>query len=385
MASKNNNAVAVSGPRLPMPVEPYDLGEGRMLDAGMWKVLSEATYPNARTPQAIMMALDYCKVRKLDPFKKPVHIVPMWNSAAGREIETVWPGINEVQITAARTGGWAGMDAPEWGPDVTRTFKGRVKVENQWADKEVTLTFPEWCSVTVYRMIGNHRCPFSEPVYWLEAYARLGRNNELPNEMWIKRTRGQLHKVAKAAALRAAFPEEGDYTAEEMYGKEIGEVEGVVIDRAVIKEVEEQPPLGSQSKAELPKQDKVDAETGEVTEVVKPVAFEIDAATATSQNWILFGQKMIAAVTGSKSKTEADEWLKVNHANLVAMKDSPTMVKEVLVDGGKSTEKRNVTYIKLKAAIGKAYDLLPDVEEADGELLEALKHKEETDAEKTEA
>jgi len=36
-----------------------------------------------------------------------------------------------------------------------------------------------------------------------------------------KRPHGQLHKVAKAASLRAAFPEEGDTTAEEMEGQTI--------------------------------------------------------------------------------------------------------------------------------------------------------------------
>jgi hypothetical protein len=47
--------------------------------------------------------------------------------------------------------------------------------------------------------------------------------------MWLKRPRGQLHKVAKAASLRAAFPEEGEYVAEEMEGKEI-DAGGIVIE-----------------------------------------------------------------------------------------------------------------------------------------------------------
>ncbi len=65
------------------------------------------------------------------------------------------------------------------------------------------------------------RCPFSETVFWEETYARV-KKSEMPNEMWQKRPRGQLLKCAKAASLRAAFPEEtGDYTAEEMAGKVI--------------------------------------------------------------------------------------------------------------------------------------------------------------------
>jgi phage recombination protein Bet len=209
------------------------MGDG--IDERRWRVLCETTFPSARTPEAIVMALDYCRARGLDVFKKPVHIVPMWNSTLRKEVETVWPGINEIQITASRTREWAGMDAPEWGPDITATFKGRKKERNErgesaWKNVETTLTYPEWCAVTVYRMIGGEPRAFTEPVYWLEAYSRAG-GSEYPTDMWIKRPRGQLHKVAKAASLRAAFPEEGDYTAEEMEGKEI-EVGGVVIDAA---------------------------------------------------------------------------------------------------------------------------------------------------------
>lgn len=213
--------------RLPMPRELVAKDD---IDARKWRVLCETTFPNARSSESILMAIDYCRARGLDPFKKPVHIVPMWNSTLGREVETVWPGINEVQITAARTGAWAGMDEPKWGPDIERIFKGRVKDKQTkgWKDVEEAVTFPEWCIVTVHRMVGGAPRAFAEQVYWLEAYSRVGFGSELPTSMWIKRPRGQLHKVAKAASLRAAFPEEGEYTAEEMEGKEI-DAGGVVI------------------------------------------------------------------------------------------------------------------------------------------------------------
>jgi len=209
--------------RLPQP-------SGMSVTPSQWRVLTDAIFPAAKTPEAITLALDYCSARKLDPFKRAVHIVPMWNSSLRREVETVWPGINELQVTAARTGQWAGMDEPKWGPIKKRTFKGRVGKDNNQRDVEVTLEYPEWCAVTVYRMIGGERHAFTEPVYWEESYSRQGRT-EVPNEMWQKRLRGQLHKNAKAASLRAAFPEEmgNDYTAEEMEGKEI-ETGGVVIE-----------------------------------------------------------------------------------------------------------------------------------------------------------
>ena len=90
---------------------------------------------------------------------------------------------------------------------------------------------PESCAITVYRMINGQKCAFTEPVYFLEAYGRLSKS-ELPNDGWTKRPRGMLIKVAKAFSLRAAFPEEGFYVAEEMEGHVLEETgaDGVVID-----------------------------------------------------------------------------------------------------------------------------------------------------------
>lgn len=223
-----SNQVAVIKQRLPMPKGLTDMDEGK------WRVLCEAVFPSAKSAESIAMAIDYCKARNLDIFKRPVNIVPMWNSTLKKNVETIWPGINEVQVTAARTGKYAGMDEPKWGPDKTRTFEGLNKWKDdndKWQEQalKVELTYPESCSVTVYRMVEGQRCPFAEPVFWEEAYAKQGKT-EVPNNMWQKRARGQLLKVAKAFSLRAAFPEEGEYVAEEMEGLEI-KAGGVVIDQ----------------------------------------------------------------------------------------------------------------------------------------------------------
>lgn len=187
-------------PRMPMPA---DAG----VEASVWPVLTNALFPNAKTPEAIVLAVQYCKARNLDILKKPVNIVPVWDSKSGGFIEQIWPSINETQVTAARTGEWVGMDRPVFGPDITKTFTGRRRGRDGWADAEVTVTFPEWCEVTVYRFKHGERRAFTEPVWWLEAYARMG-GSDLPTDMWVKRPRGQFVKVAKATSLRAAFPEE---------------------------------------------------------------------------------------------------------------------------------------------------------------------------------
>lgn len=224
----NDVAVANTKSRLPMPNGLTDI------DAGKWRVLTESVFPNAKTVEAVVMALDYCKARKLDIFKRPVNIVPMWNKALKKNVETIWPSINEVQVTASRTGKYAGMDSPIWGEMKTRIFEGKVKGYNddgEWQDNvdtKVTVTYPEFCAVTVYRMIDGQKCAFTEPVFWEEAYGRVGKS-DIPNPMWAKRARGQVLKVAKAFSLRAAFPEEGEYCAEEMEGKEIA-AGGVVIE-----------------------------------------------------------------------------------------------------------------------------------------------------------
>jgi phage recombination protein Bet len=175
-----------------------------------------------------MLAVSYCAARHLDPFKRPVHIVPVYNSTLRREVETVWPGINELLTTAARSGAFGGVDEPQWGPDETRTFTG---TDRDGATVSKKVVFREWCSVKVWRIVGGVRVGFSQPVYWIEAYGRQKFRSELPTDMWGKRPLGQLQKCALAASLRLAFPEDlgSDYAAEEMEGREV-ETGGVTID-----------------------------------------------------------------------------------------------------------------------------------------------------------
>lgn len=193
------------------------------VDQAAWRVLVEATFPSAKTVEAVWMALAYCKQRKLDPFKRCVHIVPMYSPSIKRTIETVWPGIGELRTTAFRTKQYAGMDAAEVGPALTEDFKGTSSYEDRFGRekseiREATVTFAEWMRVTVYRMNCGQKCKFVGPkVYWKETYGRW-KGTEVPNDRWCMAPNGQLEKCAEAAALRNAFPEElgNEYAAEEM-------------------------------------------------------------------------------------------------------------------------------------------------------------------------
>jgi phage recombination protein Bet len=206
------NQAIIYAPRLPYhPAIEQRFG----IDKTAWKPLVEAIFPNATTTDAVILALSYCKARRLDPFKRCVHIVPIWNKQLGCMVDTIWPGIGELRTTAFRTGEYAGRSNTEFGPDIARTV----------GSKE--MTYPEWAQVTVYRIIKGQRVEFCGPrVYWDETYATQKRNDDTPNEMWADRPRGQIDKCAEAAALRAAFPEEvgSDMIPEEIERNAFGSV-----------------------------------------------------------------------------------------------------------------------------------------------------------------
>jgi phage recombination protein Bet len=165
----------------------------------------------------------YCRAANLDPMQKPVHIVPMWDAKAGRMRDVIMPGVNLYRIQASRSGAFAGISEPEFGPNIVAELGG------------VEVNFPEWCRVTVKRQLASGIiCDFTAVEYWMENYAIKGGKDrsQAPNAMWMKRPRGQIAKCAAAQALRSAFPEiAAQYTAEEMEGKEMHHDEPDALDQ----------------------------------------------------------------------------------------------------------------------------------------------------------
>lgn len=179
-------------------------------------VLQSSLYVGAKDA-SVGMVLDYCAAAKLDPMQKPVHIVPMntKNPVTGNYEwrDVVMPGVGLYRIQADRSGTMAGISEPEFGPDIERTFRDKN-------NSNVTVTFPEWCRVTVKKVVGDHVVEFVAKEYWLENYATDSSKSDAPNAMWRKRPRGQIAKCAEAQALRKGWPEIGAApTAEEMEGK----------------------------------------------------------------------------------------------------------------------------------------------------------------------
>ena len=212
--AKQPSVPAVAQPRL--PYHPA-LKERFGVDQAEWRALVESTFPSARSVGAVILALAYCRARNLDPFKKTVHIVPIWDKTRKCEVETVWPGIAEYRTTAVRTAAYAGHDEVAFGPTMEQTWDETDKSGKKYG--EVSLKFPEWAQMTVYRIVQGQRCAFPGPrVYWLETYA--SKKDGCPNSMWATRPIGMIAKCAEAAALRGAFPEEmgGEPTYEEWGG-----------------------------------------------------------------------------------------------------------------------------------------------------------------------
>ncbi|MCI1546138.1 MAG: phage recombination protein Bet [Acetobacter indonesiensis] len=176
-------------------------------------ILKDSLYPGA-ADDSVRMVIGYCRAASLDVMKKPVHIVPMWDNKAKIMRDVVMPGIALYRIEASRTGEYIGKSEPEFGPLITMELGG------------VRVRFPEWCRMTVRRLVHGRECEFTAKEYWLENYATAKKDTDAPNTMWKKRAFGQLAKCAEAQALRMAFPEQtgGTNTDDEMEGKVLGPI-----------------------------------------------------------------------------------------------------------------------------------------------------------------
>jgi phage recombination protein Bet len=184
----------------------------QMNEHDLMNVLRNSLYPGA-ADESIKLVVGYCKASGLDPMQKPVHIVPMWDSDARVTRDVVMPGIGLYRTQAARSGQFAGVSEPEFGPDVAENIGG------------VQITYPAWCRVTVRRQLPSGQiAEFVAVERWKENYAIKGGKERsiAPNSMWSRRPYAQLAKCAEAQALRKAFPEVGAApTAEEMEGRVI--------------------------------------------------------------------------------------------------------------------------------------------------------------------
>ena len=194
-------------PPLPEPVARRGITEAQ------WRTLKSSLYPGASS-EAVLMVIDYCAARHLDPLKRPCHIVPVEVKVGDKYEwrEIVMPGIYELRTTAQRTGEYLGHSVPEYGEIV----------------EVAGVKAPEWCSITFYRWHAgtSQRIEFPITTWFREVVATT--KDRKANARWAKAPVQMMTKCCEAAGLREAFPDEigGEHAAEEMDGRAItGEAE----------------------------------------------------------------------------------------------------------------------------------------------------------------
>lgn len=276
------------------------------IDRASWKALVEAIFPNAATTESVVLALSYCRARKLDPFKRTIHIVPIWNRQLKQMVDTIWPGIGELRTTAFRTGEYAGRDEARFGPTIVLGKVGKID-----------MNYPEWCAVTVYRLIKGNRVAFYGPkVYWIETYATAGRDDDSPNEMWRNRPIGQLEKCAEAAALRAAFPEEigGDLIEDEVSNQ-------MIVAQTGPSRPSEPPPLVKRGSPVAPEQESPQEDSAPPT--AEPKTESADAGKSEQAITSPFVQSLKEMDDAKRADTaevipETPPWMATTQAEFVA-------------------------------------------------------------------
>jgi phage recombination protein Bet len=230
------------------------------------------TIMKGATPEEIGFFGEVCKRTGLDPFRKQIHAVKRWDSRAKREIWTFQTGIDGFRAIAHRTKACAGIDDAVFNPSDEST------------------EFPRSAKVTVYRIVGGQRVPFTATARWSE-YVQTTKEGHVTS-MWQKLPYSMLAKTAEALALRKAFPEDlsGIHSDEEMAQAENPEKPPVSVYK--LKELEEPAQAQPEPAAESPKrQQAVDAE------VIPP---ETKLPTATLP--VLAVPDFIAPFTGGRWK-----------------------------------------------------------------------------------
>jgi phage recombination protein Bet len=153
--------------------------------------LIKKTVAENATPDELKLFLYQASRTGLDPLARQIYFQKRYNKRRNKYEMTVITGIDGYRLVADRTGQYAGNDDPIFDSE-----------EN-----------PRKATVTVYKIIGNVRCPFTASARWDQYYP-----GDEQGFMWRKMPHLMLGKCAEALALRKAFPAElsGLYIKEEM-------------------------------------------------------------------------------------------------------------------------------------------------------------------------
>ena len=200
MAIKNQ--LANTQQKKPLSVT-YKAGNADVtLTLGMIKKYLVTGSPETVTEPELMMFMSLCKYQGLNPFVKDAYLIKYGNQAA-----TIVVGKGALEKRAARCEKYKGFEAGI----IVRTETGEIE------NRTGTFYLPEeqlvggWAKVYVDG--------FDQPVEAAVALSEyIGRKKDgTINGQWMSKPATMIRKVAKAQALREAFPEDmaGMYVAEE--------------------------------------------------------------------------------------------------------------------------------------------------------------------------
>ena len=154
--------------------------------------------PKETPPAQIEIFAKVCSTLQLDPFTKEIYLVGY------NKKYSIISGINGFRKIASRTGQYAGSEDAKFDLQSNGTFK--TASELIAAGKK-----PTTCTVTVYRVVGGVRCPFTHTAVFKEFEG--GSYSQ-----WPKMPFQMFAMVAESFALRKAFGGEfqGVHTEEEV-------------------------------------------------------------------------------------------------------------------------------------------------------------------------
>lgn len=139
-----------------------------------------------------MFFKEVCLARGLNPLLNQIHATI--HRSNGQRRLTFITGIDGFRKTAHSTGKYAGRDKTQF------YYREDKKPKNSMDISQGIIK----CEVTIYKIVGGVRCPFTAEAYW-EEY--------LPGDtkkrfMWKKMPHNMLEKCCEAKAIRSAFTNE---------------------------------------------------------------------------------------------------------------------------------------------------------------------------------
>lgn len=183
-------------------VSNAELAIGTTFNERQVELIRNQIAPDA-TPEELMLFLQVASSRGLDPFRKHIYAVSRWDSQKRKNVTAYQVSIDGLRLIAERSGKYEGQVGPVW-----------CGQDGIWHDVWLQDTPP------LAAKIGVLKRGFREPLFAVAKFSTYVQTTKegRPTKFWASMPEVMIAKVAEAAALRRAFPEEagGLYVTEEM-------------------------------------------------------------------------------------------------------------------------------------------------------------------------